>query len=46
MVTKLVSNEFAEAYLYCGNTFVDMYIYVLAQIEIYETGVNWIQAFL
>jgi len=30
MVTKLVSGEFAESYLYCANTFVDMYIYVLA----------------
>jgi hypothetical protein len=30
MVTMLVSNQFAESYLYCGNTAVDMYIYVLA----------------
>ena len=46
LVTTLISGEFAEAYLFCGNTAVDMYIYVLAQIEIYETSVNWIQAFL
>ena len=46
MVTKLVSNQFAEAYLYCGNTLVDMYIYVLSEIEIYVTAVNWLQAFL
>ena len=34
-ITGLISNEFAEAYLYCHLSVVDGYIYYLAEVEIY-----------
>lgn len=45
-ITGLISNEFAEAYLYCHLAVVDGYIYYLAEEELYINGTNWFQAFL
>ena len=45
-ITGLISNEFAEAYLYCHLSVVDGYIYYLAEEELYVNGTNWFQAFL
>lgn len=29
MMTRLISNEFAEAFKYCGMTVVDMYVFAM-----------------
>lgn len=46
-VTNLISDHFAEAYLYCHLSVVDIYIYVLADKELYDNSwTNWLQAFI
>lgn len=47
LITKLISNQFAESYLYCHMTLYDSYVYVLEQMEIYNGDeLEWLQAFL
>jgi len=47
LVTKLISNQFAESYLYCHMTLYDAYIYILENMEIYNGDeLEWLQAFL
>jgi hypothetical protein len=46
-VSGLISNQFAEAYLYCHMTVYDGYIYYLAEQEKYPGGgLEWFQSFL
>ena len=45
-VSSLISNQFAEAYLYCHLTVVDGYVYYLAEDEKYESWLDWFQALL
>jgi|DEB0MinimDraft_12_1074336.scaffolds.fasta_scaffold30181_1 hypothetical protein len=45
-VTSMISNQYAEAYLYCHMSVVDIYLYVLRDIEIYQGGLYWFQSFL
>lgn len=44
--TRLVSNQFAVSYLYCHMTGVDVYDYVIIQLELYGSWVDWLQAAL
>ena len=42
LVTKIISNQYAESYLYCHMTIYDAYIYVLEQREVYDDdGLEW-----
>ena len=45
-VSGLISNQFAEAYLYCHMTVYDGYIYYLGQNELYNNWLEWFQSFL
>ena len=40
-ISSLVSNDFAEAYLYCHLTAYDFYITYLQQTEIYPGWLDW-----
>lgn len=46
MVSTLISDELAEAWLYCGLTIVDGYIYYLVQNETYDNFTFWLESFL
>ena len=47
LFTKLISNQFAESYLYCHMTLYDAYVYVEEQLVIYDNDeLEWLQAFL
>ena len=47
LVTGIISNQFAESYLYCHMTVYDGYIYYLVQDELYEGDpLEWLQAFI
>lgn len=41
-VSSLISNQFAEAYLYCHLTAVDAYVYYRAEEEEYPDWLEWI----
>jgi hypothetical protein len=45
-MSYLISDPFAEAYLYCHLTAVDGYTYYLAEAEKYASNLDWFQAFL
>ena len=43
LITKLISNQFAESYLYCHMTQYDAYVYVLEQMDIYDNDeLEWL----
>ena len=47
LITGIISNQFAESYLYCHMTIYDGYIYYLIQDELYEGDpLEWLQAFI
>jgi hypothetical protein len=45
-ISTLISNQFAEAYLYCHLTVVDGYVFYQAEQEEYPNWLEWLQAFL
>mmetsp|Transcript_21876 Transcript_21876/g.33926 ORF Transcript_21876/g.33926 Transcript_21876/m.33926 type:complete len:187 (+) Transcript_21876:445-1005(+) len=46
MLSTLISDPFAESYLYCHMTVYDGYLYYLEEAAKYEQWTDWIQALL
>ena len=45
-ISSLISNQFAESYLFCHLTVVDGYVFYQAEEEEYPNLLEWLQAFL
>lgn len=45
-ISSLISNQFAESYLFCHLTVVDGYVFYQAEQEEYPNWLEWLQAFL
>tara|TARA_B110000305_G_C19351176_1_gene594340 strand:- start:673 stop:1074 length:402 start_codon:yes stop_codon:yes gene_type:complete len=45
-ISSLISNQFAESYLFCHLTVVDGYVFYQAEEEEYPNWLEWLQAFL